>query len=279
MTTGGTVAVGRAREGVRSTGAGTARKVNLRLIGRPVVDRLLQPIHWWVWSDPNRRAQKLLGFSATEADSGRDMAQAAESTSDPVLRRLYIRHSLDEQKHSNWFTSRARAILGSLDANATRSTFQANWFSPGERGLDDLDVSAESQASLLAFLFLSERKGARRFLVYKDVLGTDPETRGIFDEVIPDEAFHTNYSYAQLRRVSPKGYWLHILWAQLGILWKAYLRLALTIAGVMGGVVLTVQYFTLLPLFALLAKRSAKRELAGWTPSRAPEASPLGAQY
>jgi hypothetical protein len=256
-----------------------ARKVNLRLVGRPLVDRLLQPIHWWVWSDPNRRAHKLLGFSATEADSGRDMAQAAESTNDGVLRRLYIRHALDEQKHSNWFTSRARAILGSLDGNGARSAFQGNWFSPGERGLDDLDVTKESQASLLAFLFLSERKGARRFLVYKDVLGADPETRALFDEVIPDEAFHTNYTYAQLRRVSPKAYWLHILWAQLGILWKAYLRLASAIAGVMGAVVLTVQYFTVLPLFAFLAKRSAKRELPGWTPSRAPEASPLGAQY
>jgi hypothetical protein len=207
------------------------------------------------------------------------MAQAAESTGDPVLRRLYIRHALDEQKHSTWFTSRARAILGSLDGNATRSSFQANWFSPGERGLDDLDVSKESQASLLAFLFLSERKGARRFLVYKDVLGADAETRNMFDEVIPDEAFHTNYTYAQLRRVSPKAYWLHILWAQVGILWKAYLRFASALAGVMGAVVLTVQYFLLLPLFALLAKRSAKREALGWTPSRAPEKSPLGAQY
>jgi len=254
-------------------------KVNLRLVGRPLVDRLLQPIHWWVWSDPNRRALKLGGFSATEADSGRDMAQAAESTSDPVLRRLYIRHALDEQKHSVWFASRARAILGSLDEGAARSTFQANWFSPGERGLDDLDVTRESEASLLAFLFLSERKGARRFLVYKDVLRSDPDTRGMFVEIITDEAFHTNYTYAQLRRVAPKAYWLHILWARLGILWKAYLRLAAAIAGVMGGILLTVQYFTLLPLFAWLARRSAKRELAGWTPSRAPEASPLGTQY
>jgi len=254
-------------------------KVNLRLVGRPLVDRLLQPIHWWVWSDPNRRAQKLLGFSATEADSGRDMAQAAECTNDPVLRRLYIRHALDEQKHSVWFSSRARAILSSLDESATRATFQANWFSPGERGLDDLDVAKETEASLLAFLFLSERKGARRFLVYKDVLRSDVDTRGLFIEIITDEAFHTNYSYAQLRRVAPKTYWLHVLWARLGILWKAYLRLASAIAGVMGALLLTVQYFTLLPLFAWLAKRSARRELAGWTPSRAPEASPLGTQY
>jgi hypothetical protein len=207
------------------------------------------------------------------------MAQAAESTDDPVLRRLYLRHSLDEQKHSTWFSARARAILGTLDERAKRGTFQANWLSPGERGLDDLDVSGESTASLLAFLFLSERKGARRFLVYRDVLGADPETRALFGEVIPDEAFHTNYTFAQLRRVAPKRYRLHILWARVEILWKAYLRAASAVAGLMGAVVLSVQYFTLLPVFALLAKRSARRELPGWAKSRSAGASPLDAQY
>jgi hypothetical protein len=256
-----------------------AKRVNLRLVGTAWTDRLLQPIHAWVWSNAHRRAQKLLGFSETEADSGRDMARAAECTTDPVLRRLYIRHSLDEQKHSNWFTSRARAILTAEQDGSARSSFQANWFSPGERGLDDLDVDRETPASLLAFLYLSERAGARRFLVYQDVLAADPETRDVFAEVIPDEAFHTNYTYAQLRRLSPDHYRLHILRARLAILWKAYLRLAAAIAAVMGAIVLTAQYFLLLPVFAFFAKRSAARELPGWVPSRDPAKSPPSAQY
>jgi len=33
---------------------------------------------------------------------------------------------------------------------------------------------------------------------------------------------------------------------------------------VMGGVILTVQYLVLLPLFALAAKRAAAREPLGW---------------
>jgi hypothetical protein len=255
------------------------RRGSLKLIGNGGFERVLQPIHRWVWSDAHRRASKLLGFAATEADSGRDMARAAECTKDPLLRRIYLRHSLDEQKHAKLFTSRARAIFASLDQAGSRSSFQGNWFTPGERGLDDLEVDNETDASLLAFLFLSERAGARRFVVYQDVLDVDVETRDVFGVVLPDEAFHTNYSYTQLKRVSPKHYAFHILWAKLGRAWKAYLRLAAAVASVMGAVVLSVQYFVFLPLFAFMAKRSAKQELPGWAESRATSQASLHSQY
>jgi hypothetical protein len=48
--------------------------VNLRLVGSGWLDRVLAPVHRGVWATPRRRAAKLLGFAATEADSGRDMA-------------------------------------------------------------------------------------------------------------------------------------------------------------------------------------------------------------
>jgi len=256
-----------------------ARGTSLALIGKGGIDRLLAPVHRWVWSDGHRRAQKLLGFAATEADSGRDMARAAECTSDPLLRRLYLRHSQDESKHARLFTARGNAILAALGAEPGGSRFEADWFSPGERGLDDLEVADQSDEALLAFLFLSERAGARRFVVYGRVLSADPDTRDVFATVLRDEAFHTNYSYAQLRRVSPTRYGWHLAWARLGRLWKAYLRLASAIAGVMGAVLLTVQYFVLLPVFALLAKRSSSREAAGWIESRKAGAGALRAQY
>ena len=61
------------------------------------------------------------------------------------------------------------------------------------------------------------------------------------------------------------------LWlARATRVWKGYLRFSSAIAGMMGSIILTVQYFVLLPLFALFAKRAAKKEPAGWsTPSRA----------
>ena len=60
------------------------------------VDRLMRPVHRWVWSDFNRRVRKLLAFSEVETDGGRDILRAAEVTPDPLLRRLYLEHAIDE---------------------------------------------------------------------------------------------------------------------------------------------------------------------------------------
>ena len=49
------------------------------------------------------------------------------------------------------------------------------------------------------------------------------------------------------------------------------------IAGVIGAVVLTLQYFILIPPFAFLAKRAQRREPEGWTP--AAEDRPPRSQY
>ncbi|MEO7110345.1 MAG: ferritin-like domain-containing protein, partial [Polyangiaceae bacterium] len=156
-------------------------------------------------------------------------------------------------------------------------SFDANWFSPGERGLDDLNVAGETESSLLAFLHLSEKAAARRFAVYQEVLVVDKATRDVFTDVLKDEAFHMNYTLAQLKRVEPKKHGVRLWWARLTRLWKGYLRIASAIANVMGGIVLAVQYFLILPIFAVLAKRSAKKELAGWVDSH--ESKSLRSQY
>src|SRR3984885_3608993 len=115
------------------------------------LDRLLYPIHAWVWRDAERRGHKLLRFSLTEADGGRDLSRAAELTKDALLRRLYLRHAIDEQRHAGLFRQRGHAILAALPAASVAPTFQANAFAPGERGLDDLEVDRERDDSLLAF--------------------------------------------------------------------------------------------------------------------------------
>src|SRR5438477_12573008 len=85
------------------------------------MDRLLTPVHRWIWRDPERRVQKLLRFSETETNGGRDLLRAAELTSDPLLRRLYLLHAADEQRHGVLFRRRAAALLhatGTLDERA-----------------------------------------------------------------------------------------------------------------------------------------------------------------
>jgi len=227
-------------------------------------DRILAPIHRWIWSDAGRRVQKLLRFGETEIDGGRDILRAAELTSDPLLRRLYLLHATDEHRHGLLFRKRASAMLRS-DRAPAEPGFEVERASAGH-GLDDLEVDRETDDAMLAFLHISEKAAASRFAVYRDVLDSDPATRAIFEEILRDEVFHMNYTFTQLVRVSPKRHVRQIWRARLTRLWKAYLRLATALAGVIGGAILLLQYFVVLPLFALFAKRAARHDAAGWTP-------------
>jgi rubrerythrin len=227
------------------------------------VTALLRPLYWALWADPRRRARKLMQFARVEADGGRDLVRAAELTGDPHLRRCFFAHARDEARHAEMFRARGLELWTALavDEEARAST---DWIPPGERGLDDLRVEDENDGALLAFIHLSESAAARDFALYSKVLGHDPPTRALFDRILRDEEFHMRYSLAQLDRVAPGRRRLHLWKARLRRLWKGYLRLATAIANVMAAVILTLQYFILLPPFALLAKRAARRERAGW---------------
>jgi hypothetical protein len=239
---------------------------------------LLSVLHKWVWSDPRRRALNLLRFAEVEADGGRDLVRAAEVTGDSLLRRLFLIHAADEQRHSDLFRARGLALLGELPPDA-RARVQVDWMTPGERGLDDLRVENEPEGALLAFLHLSEKAAARDFANYIDVLGGDPPTRAVFEKVLHDEAFHMKYTRAQLLRVAPAKHG-RLLWqARLSRFWKAYLRFAAWLAGLIGGLILTLQYFVILPPFALVARRAVRREAPGWAPVAAARNGALDRQY
>ena len=223
---------------------------------------LLLPVYQWVWANPNRRMRKLLQFAEVEAGGGRDLVRAAELTGDPVLRRRFLAHARDEVRHAEIFRARGCALRATLGLSSAASGF--DWFAQGERGLDDVQVEHEEPGALLAFLHLSEAAAARDFSLYQQVLDHDPETRFVFEQVLRDETFHMRYTRAELDRIAPERQRLLIWKARLRRLWKAYLRMATAIAGIMATIILSVQYFVLLPLFALLAKRAARRDRTGW---------------
>jgi rubrerythrin len=245
--------------------------------GTPL-DRILRPVHRWVWRDERRRARKLLTFAVTEADGGRDLSRAAELTDDPLLRRLFLRHAMDERRHAEVLQARGRAILAALGP-ASPASFEANWLAPGERALDDLRVDEAQSAALLAFLHLSEKAAAGRFALYRDVI-PDEETREVFRQILEDEVFHMRYTRSQLERVVPERHRLHLWAARAGRLWKGYLRIATAVASALGTIVLLAQYFLVLPVFALLAKRAARRERTGFSePVRREGPAALRSQY
>src|SRR3954452_14975644 len=228
---------------------------------RPL-DRMLAPIHRWIWRDHDRRVQKLLRFGETETDGGRGLLRAAGLTSDPLLRRLYLVHATDEQRHGMLFRRRAASMLSASPRRDVTSA--ADLSTPSGHGLDDLEVDRETDGTMLAFLHVAEKSAASRFTIYRDVLRSDPDTQRVFDDILRDEMFHMNYTLTQLVRVSPERHRRRLWKARLTRLWKTYLRLASALAGAIGAVLLTIYYFVVLPPFAWLAKRSSTRENGGW---------------
>jgi len=237
---------------------------------------MLRPVHRWVWADFDRRVRKLIAFAQVEGDGGRDILRAAEVTPDPLLRRLYLEHAIDELRHADLFRERGAALL---QRRATRSKALFNTSPlPGGHGLDDLAIEGEPDHRLLAFLHVAEKAAAGRFAIYRDVVDDDPSTRAIFDEILRDEVFHMNYTYTQLARVLPRSYRRQVWQARASRLWKRYVRAAAAVAGVMGAAVLTIIYFVVLGPFAWLAKRAERREPAGWRPIARDQESPTS-QY
>jgi hypothetical protein len=239
---------------------------------------LLKPLQRWVWGNAARRGLRLLRFAEVEADGGRDLVRASELTPDPRLRRLYLRHAGDERRHADIFRQRGMELLHAHPPGNI-SLPENDWLAPGERGLDDVNVESGRDGPLLAFLHLSEGNAARDFAIYRDAVGDDDRTRAVFQHILRDEEFHMNYTRAELARISPrKQGWL--LWkARLGRLWKAYLRFAVWLAGLIGTIVLTFQYFVLLPPFAWISRRAARREPEGWRTVSADPQRSLRGQY
>lgn len=243
-----------------------------------MIFEMLRPVHRWIWRDPQRRAHKLLRFGETETDGGRDLVRASEMTPDSLLRRLYLEHAIDEHRHGVMFYQRGTEILRGLPPGS-KPSFQAEWLAPSGHGVDDLRVDEEPDDALLAFLHLSEKTAAARFSVYRDVLQNDVSTREIFEEILRDEVFHMNYTLTQLARVSPQRHRRTLWHERLTRMWKGYLRMAAALGAVIGGFILTVQYFVALPFFAWLAKRAERREVVGWNAISAQRSHSVQRQY
>ena len=83
----------------------------------------------------------------------------------------------------------------------------------------------------------------------------------MFAEILEDEAFHMNYTDAQLARVAPPATGAALWRARASRLWKGYLRVATALAGVIGAADADASSTSsCCRLFALLAKRAERRE-------------------
>lgn len=246
----------------------------------PPIPPLLLPypifrfVSWLVFQLPGRDALKMAEFSHVELGSGMDMLAATNDQKDPLLRRKYFRHALDELRHSRLFYERARELAakaGRMDR--VQAVLEDTGFI-GDHGIRDAVPLHLQQDELqfLAFVWLHERAGATQFEVYARLMQDDPETQRMFDEIARDERFHIAYSRSELERRGDAGQAAAVRWAILKVrfrdLWQAWGRKTHAFGMMMSSFWLGILYFLVASPFALVA-RSRERLPGGLQPASA----------
>jgi rubrerythrin len=228
--------------------------------------RLTAPL---AFAGDRRVARKLEGFAATEAGSALDMLKAAELTDDPLLRRLFFRHAMDEARHAGLFRASAREVAG--DARPEASVYD-RLRATRQNLYRDLGL-----VPFVAFVHLAERRGELQFRALARHFHARPPLAALFARVGRDERFHVAYSAWLLRR------WRRdpaLRWSVTRALWRvrsgrvraAWRRAGCVLGDVLGHALLGLLYLLLLPPFALLA-RALDPPASGWRRPAARETS------
>lgn len=233
-----------------------------------------------LWSDPLRKVRTLDSFSKTEEDGGLDLVAAVRRVSDPELKRSLELHAVDERRHAELFRTRANE-LRALTQSQSPSQDSTRAYDLGRgRPTSELDAHGFFTAGLcdelgevayVAMLHVAEQRAAALFAAHRAVLGDDPRTRDIFDEILKDEKFHVAYTASFLKRWRREGRSSEVKAglrrARGSRFIGAWKRFGARSAGSFGRLVLFVLYWTVLLPFGLYAKRRA--DTAGWRSRRA----------
>lgn len=225
---------------------------------------LFRALSTLIWRLPGRPSMKMAEFSHVEAGSGLDMLDAAERERDPLLKRKYFRHALDELKHARLFRERARILATGnqrVEAVLDDAGFQSEH---GIRAVRPL-VEELGHTSFMAFVWLHERAGAAQFEVYAHLLRDDADSSAMFEAITKDEKFHVAYSRAELDRLSASGRGAEVRralwWSRLKDLWQAWTRTTAGLGEVMAGFWLSMLYFLVVTPFGWVAGR--RERMAG----------------
>lgn len=163
---------------------------------------LLRLVSAVVFRLPGRPAAKMAEFSHTEYGSGLDMLGATEACANPILRRQYYRHALDELRHARMFRSRSRALSDGRALAVAEDAARVH--EQGIRTKDPLYHQLD-ETEFLAFVWVHELDGARQFEVYSELMRDDPDSVDMFARIAKDERFHIAYSRAELDRRAEAG--------------------------------------------------------------------------
>lgn len=210
--------------------------------------RLAAPI---AWRDDARIAARLDGFAATEAGSALDMLKAAELTDEPLLRRLFFRHALDEARHATLFRQAARR----LDPDPKRFANEHTLIHATRQNL----YAELGPVRFLAFVYLAESRARAQFLALERLFEDRADLVELFQTVGRDERFHVAYTRWLLDRLRKEGHGRAVTLAlakvRLGRAWHAWRRAGRRIGDLVSRALLLLLYFSVVPVFALLERR------------------------
>lgn len=225
-----------------------------------ILVRVVTPV---VWRIPGHGARKLQGFARAEQASRIDLLQAADLSTSPVRRALYLRHALDETRHAR--------LLSGRSAELRREAGRA----PYGRPVADTEELFErlGEIGFLAFVHRGEGRGRRQFEIYERHFARrgDRRTAALFRAILVDERRHEDYTRRLLVEVAggERAARRALRRAGLWEAWRRWRRAGRALAGLTYGAAMTALYLVVVPLCWVplaLGRRGGGRDAAGWLP-------------
>jgi rubrerythrin len=222
--------------------------------------RLLAPL---VWRSKVKTAAKLDEFASTEAGSALDMLKAAELCEEPILRRLFFRHALDEARHAQMFRDGARQLV--VDAHRRASSYSLI-HARRQNLFERLGL-----LRFIAFVYVAEKRGEAQFRALAKHFERDPHLGPLFSRIAKDERFHVAYSAKLLAEWSRAGNGRAVRWALMRVqasrALEAWRRAGRLLGDAVGRIALGLVYLVVLPLFVVFSRLS-DRAPVGWVSRR-----------
>ena len=217
---------------------------------RRALVRLVTPI---VWRVPGHGARKLYGFALAEQGSRIDLLQAAHRTPSLARRALYLRHALDETRHTGMFWRRSTEL---------RLAEGSAPFSPPVADTEDL-FERLGERRFLAFVHRGEQRGRRQFELYaRHFAGRgDTRTQALFAAIIDDEHRHERYTRELLVELvgGERAARAELRRAALWEAWRLWRRAGRTVAGAIYTLAMIAIYCVAGPIAALASRLTRRR--------------------
>ena len=208
--------------------------------------RAWAPVSFW---GHKRMARRLLSFAHAEQGSALEMLAACEHVDETGMRRLFMQHALDEFRHARLLRTAAHRVDPAVKGSeydlvrATRQDLLARW------GL----------LEFMAFVYVAEVEGQRRFAALARHFEGHPELGALFTLLSTEEKFHVSYSNKRLQQFAAAGQGSQVRWALWRVkgrrAWEGWRGLGRRMADSVARACLATILLAVMPLFAVLQRK------------------------